>query len=213
MGKMKIFKLLFISLLFLPSWNFAQHFAPGIMAGMVTSQVDGDRLVGYQKPGFNGGMFVENNFHKNWTFSMGINYIQKGSRTIPITDSTNGSLVGRYYKLRLNYVEVPFYMRTVVKKRFMAEGGLILSYLYKAREAKDADGFMDPSPVFKRYDIPISVGIGYIINTNFNIRFHYSYSIFPIRNNPGNQTWYFNRGQYNNYLTVGLYLIPGSNKR
>lgn len=208
---MNTVKLLFIGMLLFPLWGFSQHFVPGVMVGMVSSQVDGDRLAGYNKPGFNAGMFVENNFHKNWTFSMGINYIQKGSRTLPANDST-GNLIGRFYKLRLNYVEVPFYIRTLIKKRFIFEVGLMLSYLYRAREDADGYGFLEPSPVFRRYDLPYSLGLGYKINSQWNVRTHFSYSMFPIRSNPGNQIWYFNRGQYNNYLTIGLYYTPDRNK-
>ncbi len=196
----KQIKVVTIVLLLLPIGNYAQHFVPGFKAGMVTSQVDGDRLDGYDKPSVTAGIFVENKFHEYWTFSMGIDYIQKGSRSIP-----NDSLGGRYYKLRLNYIEVPFLVRAIIKKKFQVEAGLVFGYLYRAREDMDAYGFTEPSPPFKKYDFPMRVGVGYSFNEHVGIRFHYSYSILPIRNHPANQTWYFDRGQYNNYLILSLY--------
>jgi hypothetical protein len=180
----------------------AQKFVPGVLFGMVTSQVDGDKLEGYDKPGIEAGIFVKNNFKTYWSFSMGLNYIQKGSRKL-----LNPDIPGdRYYYLRLNYVEVPLMMGVTVKKKYLAEAGFVLGYLFKAREDVDGTGFLDPEPPFKSYDFPIKYGVGYKISEKFTLKFHHAYSIIPIRNHPGNQTWYFDRGQYNNYLVLSLNL-------
>ena len=180
----------------------AQNFIPGITFGIVTSQVDGDRLEGYDKPGIHTGIWVENRFHNNWSFQMGLNYIQTGSRKLANPDIP----YDRFYTLRLNYVEIPFLLGLTIKKKYILETGLVFAYLFKAREDVDGSGFLDPDPPFKKYDFPIRAGIGYNITEKLSLKFHFSYSTLPIRNHPANQTWYFDRGQYNNYLILSLNL-------
>jgi len=180
----------------------AQKFVPTIKFGAVTSQVDGDKLEGYDKPGINTGIGVENHFHDYWLFRMELNYIQTGSRKLANPDIPND----RFYTLRLNYVEVPFLFGVTIKKKYLIEAGLVFAYLFKAREDVDGSGFIEPEPPFKKYDFPIRTGVGYKITDKLILKFHYSYSTLPIRNHPGNQTWYFNRGQYNNYLILSLNL-------
>ncbi|MCX7862732.1 MAG: PorT family protein [Bacteroidales bacterium] len=183
------------------SQALGQNFKVGGSLGFVASQVDGDRLDGYDKPGFKAGIFVTNTIIKNWSFSMGIDYIQKGSRKLSNPDIPDD----RFYILRLNYMEVPFLFQYLYKSKYIAEVGLVFGYLYRAREDVDGYGFADPDPPFKSYDIPVRWGIGYQVSKHFSFKLHQSYSILPIRNHPANQTWYFNRGQYNNYIILSIY--------
>jgi len=185
--------------------SFAQNkgFRSGIMAGAVASQVDGDRHEGYNKAGFQGGIFLMNKFSKKTGFHVEMKYIQKGSRTINNPDS----IYAPYYKLRLSYVEVPFLFDFYLKKKFMLETGTGFSYLFRAREDVDRCGLTEPIPVFKRFDMPFVFGVCYFPLINFYINFRFSYSIIPVRNHPANQTWYFDKGQYNNLLSFGMYLM------
>ncbi len=196
-----IFMLLTISL-------FAQNkgFVGGIMAGAVASQVDGDKLSGYNKAGFQGGIFLTNKFGKKAGFSFEMKYIQKGSRTTSSPPDSVNIVPDRYYKLRLNYVEVPFLFNVYLKKKFMLETGLGFAYLFRVREDPDGYGFMLPDVPFKRFDFPFYFGVAYFPFEKFHIDFRYSYSTAAIRNHPGNQTWYFDRGQYNNLISFGTYL-------
>lgn len=199
---MKISKNLLIIVILSTSTLYAQKFVPGITFGVVTSQVDGDRLEGYDKPGIKAGILVENKFKDYWLFSMGLDYIQTGSRKLANPNIPDD----RFYILRLNYVEVPFMFGVNIKKKYLMEAGLVMCYLFKAKEDVDGNGFADPDPAFKSYDFPFRYGVGYKINEKWVLKFHHSYSILPIRNHPGNQTWYFDRGQYNNYLVLSLNL-------
>ncbi len=191
---MKLILFLVIGLFTL--YAYSQHFVPGINIGIVASQVDGDRLDGYDKPGFKTGLFVQNNFKKEWTFLMGLDYIQKGSRKLRNPEDPDD----RYYLLRLNYIEVPFLLQFLYKEKYLAEVGLAIGYLFRAREDVDGYGFLEPDPPFKSYDLPGRWGIGYKMGKSVSLKVHQSYSLIPIRNHPANQTWYFDRGQYNNYL-------------
>ncbi len=203
--KIKVFFCLFF--IFVTICSFAQNkgFRMGIMAGAVASQVDGDMLVGYNKGGLQAGIFLTNKFSKNNGFSIEMKFIQKGSY-INRQDSMN-PVNNRYYKLRLNYVEVPFLYNIYIKKKFMLEAGAGFSYLFNAREDKNGNGFMPPDPEFKRFDIPFVVGVCYFPFEKFHVDFRYSYSMIAIRDHPAHQTYYFDRGQYNNLLSFGMYLM------
>ena len=204
------FKISAICLIFLffTSFSFSQNkgFVGGIIAGAVASQVDGDRLEGYNKAGFQGGIFLTNKVHKNFGFSFEMKYIQKGSRTTSAPPDTINAIPERYYKLRLNYVEVPILLNFYMKKKFMIETGLGFGYLFRVREDPDGYGFQLPDVPFKHYDFPFYFGVAYFPWENFHLNFRYSYSTLPIRDHPGNQTWYFDRGQYNNLISFGVYI-------
>ena len=59
---------------------------------------------------------------------------------------------------------------------------------------------------FKKLDFPIYIGFAYFPFEKFHIDFRYSYSTVAIRDHPAQQKWYFDRGQYNNLLSFGMYL-------
>ena len=200
-------------LLLVTTYSYAQDkgFRGGIMFGAVASQVDGDMLIGYNKGGLQGGMFIANKFTKHWGIQIEMKYIQKGSRTTSVpadTANVNGDTT-RYYKLRLSYIDVPFIFTYNIGKRFMLEAGLGFAYLFRVRE--DIGGYgmsplMQNERPFNRMEFPFVFGVAFYPAKNFHIDFRYSYSILPIRAHPANQTWYFNRGQYNNLLSFGMFL-------
>jgi len=79
------------------------------LLGFNLTQVEGDEVHGFKKPGLNIGAGVLIPFKKNWDISMEVIFNQKGARQKPqYTDSlSNGHVITGEYKLRLNYVEVP----------------------------------------------------------------------------------------------------------
>ena len=80
-----LFKYFFLIILFLFAFkkSNAQSFKGGIIAGIAACQVDGDGLVGYNKPGPVAGGFVTFNFNKTWSGEMQMVFIQKGARYYP----------------------------------------------------------------------------------------------------------------------------------
>lgn len=200
--------IIFILLFFSTSVSLAQNkgFQGGLLIGAVASQVDGDKLEGYHKAGFQGGLYMTNKLNKNFGFTIEMKYIQKGSRTTSAPADTINAVPERYYKLRLNYIEVPFLLNFYLKKKFMLETGMGFGYMFRSREDPDGYGFTIPDVPFKRFDLPFYFGVAYFPWENFHIDFRYSYSTVAIRNHPGNQTWYFDRGQYNNLISFGIYL-------
>ena len=198
---MKILLIIIFSF-FIAGSVYCQGFRGGISVGVAGTQVDGDRLDGYNLTGFTGGIFVINKIKDDWSFSMGIRYFGKGSRKN--ADPENGDY--RYYHLRLHYVEVPA-LAIFHWKKFSPEAGIAIAYLFKSMEDSDAYGSIDPDPPFHKYEIPVIVGISYEINKHIRANTQFGYSILPIRPHPGNQSWYFDKGQYNKTINFTLQYI------
>ena len=97
-------KLIFI-ILFLFSCSFlkAQYFNAGLKAGIVGSQVDGDKFAGYDKLGLDAGIFVNYQLSMRTALQLEMEYIQKGSSHTPNVEK------GDYdeYKMRVDYFQMP----------------------------------------------------------------------------------------------------------
>jgi hypothetical protein len=180
--------------------GFSQNkgFSLQFSTAAVFSQVDGDSYDGYNKLGESISLSSIYRIDENKTFSIGIRYIQKGSKFV------DTKYYSAYYLLRLHYAEVPVLFHYYWQKKYILTIGLSYAYLFVAGEDNDGYGLRDPYPALNKNEISYSAGLGYKINKTWDIFTLFSYSITPIRPFPGGQTYWFNRGLYNNYITIGL---------
>lgn len=81
----------------------AQTFSGMLVTGFNLSQVDGDRLGGFNKIGLNTGARVSARLTDRWHLSTEFLYSQQGASQV-VTDDISST----YDKIRLNFVEVPF---------------------------------------------------------------------------------------------------------
>jgi len=213
--------LVFLTLCF-PFWEepvFAQHFKAGVLAGIVTSQVDGDTYAGYSKAGICAGGYVTRKFSagSNWSASFEIMYIQKGSRKVPHPDK--GDFAD--YKLKLNYLEVPILLKydftnlqvqdTSGEKKipFSVVGGIAFATLIHAEEW-DAFGPVTGGTPFQKVDIPVILGLSYSFSEHIGVDIKTAYSILPVRKGGTSayyQNWtyrFFKPGYYNNLIVFSL---------
>ncbi len=182
------------------AFAFSQRFHGGIITGFVVSQLDGDNLGGYNKPGIRGGGWVNTDISDMVTLQLEIEYIQKGSKI-----SENEALNTQYYHSRLAYLQVPLLAKMRVYPKIKAEAGLAGGYLFESAEDKDGFGFLEAEPDFNQFELSLLLGLNYRLNDKFigNVRFNYS--ALPVREHPGGQTYWLNRGQYNNVLSFTIY--------
>lgn len=96
----------------------AQRFQAGISAGLNLSQLDGDDLSGFNKPGISAGPFVSTVLSDRWQFSMELLYSQLGSSK-SLGDPASAALD----KIAIQAVEVPLLMR-FREWKFLLAGGL-----------------------------------------------------------------------------------------
>lgn len=93
--------ILAISLLF-PQKMEAQRFKAGVVAGFNMSQIDGDKLLGFNKIGVHTGLKVYTILSERWEVSLSFLYSQQG--TAAAKTDAQGS---KYDKIKLNFVEMP----------------------------------------------------------------------------------------------------------
>jgi len=83
----------------------AQRFQGGIIAGFNMSQLDGDRLAGYNQIGLVGGLRTSALLADKWHLSLELLYSQLGSDR-----SRNDDPFSPYDNIRLNFVEAPVFV-------------------------------------------------------------------------------------------------------
>jgi hypothetical protein len=202
---MNTYKLIFLtSILFVFESLTAQEFNGGVLGGLSTSEISGDRLEGPNKAGIYAGVFVNRYFSKRSSVQMELDYIQKGSRSNP--DSSNNY---EFYLLRLNYIELPVHYKYDFHERGSLETGLSLGVLIHSYEEGNP-GNPVSGPDFDKTDLSFNIGAFFTIIENLRINVRYSNSIIKVRDHASGATYKANQGQYNEVLSFTLhYIIPG----
>lgn len=194
---------------------FGQSFYGGIIAGTTISQVDGDNYGGYHKISPLGGFYVRNTFSEKWGTSVGLEYKRKGSKEV---QKNQYHVITRVYNLSLDYIELPFFINYKIESigvpglfnynlpnDLFIEFGVSYSYLLHSKE--DINGSIDPlAKAFRKYEVADHLGLTYRLNPHWLIywRFSYTFIFLPIREHPGGQVYWFNRGQYNHNMSFSI---------
>lgn len=194
--------LLFYALLTAPAK--AQRFRGGVMAGISTTQIEGDGYGGFNKAGLHLGGFVNTDISKKFIAQFEINYINKGSK-----DPANHE-AGKYdyYIIQINYVEIPVLLRYKFKK-FIFEGGLSYGRLVKEKQ-KDANGTVPFLGLkigpFKKSELAYQLGATYAISDRLFVCWRNSASILPVADNlQFDTTWFrFIGGSFNVVVAFSL---------
>lgn len=192
-----MFKVLAILSFFLVSMSsIAQDFKAGLRGGIVGSQVNGDRLSGFDKGGPLFGGFVNRKLPHSFSAQMEIVFIQKGSRKP--TDEFNS-----FYLLRLNYIEVPVLLQFNLTNKLTLQAGPSFGTLISSHEENEFQVFNSFSQ-FKKLEIAANGGVIYKLSDHFAFDARYSASMSTIRPFPGVTTAFFDRGQYNIAIEFSL---------
>ncbi len=161
---MRNFLLLLICLFPVVDEALAQKFEAHLQIGVNASQIDGDALVGYNKPGFLVGPIVCFPFTEVFALQTGILYSQKGSR-YGKNDPNN-------FIQRLNYIELPLAAKFHTFEQVDFVGGITANYLINAK-SDDGTGFAENSSGFENFDVCYVAAVNYapFERTSFQIRF------------------------------------------
>ncbi len=193
--------LIFILMTFFSFLIHAQDFEGGLNIGMTASQVAGDVSSGYNKAGLYAGGFVGYHFDEKNVMLMELNYIQKGSRENPTEDNDFMS-----YKLNLHYAELPVLYKYIINRHFAVEAGLAYSFFITKKEEYNFQDEVAGKP-FNRNNLSFIIGLYYYINEQFRVNIRSNNSILPIRPHTSGATRFFNQGQYNDVLSLGLQIV------
>jgi len=189
-----------IILIFLcPMVTNAQKFKAGIFLGISSSQVSGDNLGGFNKPGLYAGGFVNTPLGEKTSAQMEISYIGKGSR--PTSAQAEANPYNRYPTL--NYVEVPVLFIFKTKNNISIEGGFAFGVLVYSREE---DFYFERAidRPFNSTEFSFLFGVGYAISEKISLNSRLDNSILPIREHESGGTYGLNQGQYNTEITFSL---------
>jgi hypothetical protein len=189
---------LFIFCGFLISNLQAQNFGGGIIAGLSTSQISGDRLGGFDKAGLLIGGFVNKSISNLLSIQMEMTFIQKGSRNPNNTEP---------HEYDLNYVEIPLMLQMNTKYNIEIEGGFLTGILVNQSE-RYSDGVKlktISNGNFNKFDFGFGIGILYPLNTNLTLNTRVSNTLFfrPIREFTAQTS--INKGNYNSVLSFALH--------
>ncbi len=201
---------LFLAFLLISTSLTAQNFRGGITGGAVISQYHGDLLGGYNKLGYKAGVVLTRETQKRVNYQLELYFIQKGSKYV-------GEDHQGHYNLRLRYIEVPLSLQYLWKGIHLGDFinldfntkvypyiGLSAAYLLDAKEDNDGGGLHEPMKPFFSYDISGHLGISAALWENIILDYRISQSILPVREHPGGQTYWFDRGELNKLMSLGL---------
>jgi len=185
----------------------AQRFDGGILAGGLISQVDGDNWVGYTKPGFLAGAFVQLDLSPHSSLQMEMEYIMKGSKKTEFYQDNDY----RSYLLQLHYLEIPLLYQFTFLRRFSVEAGPAMDVLLAYSEQYDGLEVPNDYPL-RRVTLSGIIGAAGFITSRLKATFRFNYSLLSIREpQPADKLpvppWrkiFFEYGQYNNVLSLSL---------
>jgi opacity protein-like surface antigen len=177
----------------------SQGFRGKLVGGLNASQVDGDGMSGFHKPGLVLGGAAEFRLSDRWSFQPEILYSQKGSRTSPNALEKDPYLVRQIF--RFNYVDVPVIFNLNQFKDLTFQFGPSVAVLIAAKY-DDGSGFYSIDERLNRLDFMANAGAEYRLTPRLNFNIRYNYSLWPIGSEPVTNIWVA-RGR-NNTLSFTL---------
>jgi Outer membrane protein beta-barrel domain len=199
-------KYLVIFYICLPLVSHAQRFKGGVLLGVNATQIDGDRMSGYDKGGLVAGTFVYTVLSKSWNIQMELCYSGKGSSTpkdAPV-----------FQRNRLNYIELPLLGQYALIKNVKLQFGASAGYLFRAtHNIGDGTGYNDFKESFNKIEIAAFGGVNLTYFDPILINIRYSYSVFPVFTPPQTSSAIYGpHPWYNNVITLGIYYRIGAKK-
>jgi hypothetical protein len=177
------------------------EFSGGLRGGLVTSQVSGDGLAGWNKFGGALGAFVQMGFKENQSITFEIQYVNKGSRKPADTKNEDFNV----FEMKLNYVEVPI-TYNYRRNNFQFDLGLYAGVNTKSLQLSNGNEY-DNNPPFEKLDMGLIGGVHWLASEKLSFILRASSSLLPVRPapNPVQRFSYYEQGQYNQVL----YLLLG----
>tara|TARA_B110000037_G_scaffold208803_1_gene257300 strand:- start:7465 stop:8151 length:687 start_codon:yes stop_codon:yes gene_type:complete len=191
-------KIIYLLLLFIPLLTFAQikevkpltdnektFFKQGknlfrgyVVAGLNFTQIDGDKMAGYNHVGANvgGGVFVT--YTNKFTNSLEISYTMRGAKS-GITHTQN---TGNYSWYQMDYIEIPLMFNYHDFKIAIFSAGF--SYTQMIRNNFVTDFQSLPTDIYKS-NLDIIAGVTFLFKNHWGLNFKYNYSILNSVDNGG----------------------------
>lgn len=207
----KVYTLFFSLCLLFFTPVHAQKIKGALIGGFNLTQVDGDEIYGYNKPGLNLGASAIIPFNDFLQLSLENIYNQKGSYQGP--QYSLDSLTGEY-RLNLDYLEVPVLIHYNDKDKLIFGLGVSWGRLVNVKEwehGRRVESTGLNTGTYKRDDWNVLVDFRFRAYKRFWADFRYAYSMAKIRSRefvflpPATGSEF--RDQFNNVLTFRVIYI------
>lgn len=183
----------------------AQSFDGGLLAGVVTSQIDGDGYGGFHQLGWTGGVFGRIPGEGPVSWQMELRYTLLGSHS-DAKEVENGMLP---MDTRLHYVQLPLLLRYDLSKFnvngnpldfITLEAGLSPDFLiHGAQSADHEDLFENDSWLF--FTVTGHLGVQFDLNNRWGFNLRGMASVTPCRWRPESPSIFY--GHYYNIAVAG----------
>lgn len=181
----------------------AQSFDGGIMAGVVTSQINGDGYSGFHQIGWTAGIFsrIPSNGPSSWQMELKYSLFGAHSDVKEVEVGLNPM------DIRLHYIELPLMFRYNLS-RFSISGmpldfltlelGISGDFLVRGTQSANHENHFD-NPSWLFFSVTGNVGVQFNINDRLGINIRSMYSLTPCRLHPEVPVFSF-RHYYNSAL-------------
>lgn len=177
-----------------------QKFNVGFFGGINVSQISGDPYSGFNKLGFNAGLYVNHPIDNHICWQVEIKYGTRGVYEGP-TDN-NQTL----YKSGFHIIELPLSVNYLFDNKILLELGtspeVLVTILFW-----DEGGRIDRSNYnyeYRRFGLSVFAGIGYQINDRIMAGLRYTNSAVPIRDPEEWNDPQINPGDFHNVISFTL---------
>ena len=166
------------------STDIQKGFQAEIVAGSNFSQLDGDRLSGFNKFGLRAGLRLAYPLNNKKGWVLGILYDQRGSSTGIISKG------GFSQHISLDYIALPLSMyfnswwnEPIRRHKVSVYGSLIPARLVRTESSHAL--FDDNTDNFKRWDVSFAIGVAYSVGRRGSIHLRIERSMLKIYRTPG----------------------------
>ena len=182
--------------------SYAQRFEGGVLGGFNASQVEGDHISGYHKPGVLFGGYVQTDISRSAFVGAELKYSQKGSRKNPDSEEEDQEK----YIMRLGYVDMPAYIGVRTGEMVSIFGGISAGYLVHGTEYDNYGELADIAQrPFNTFDFQAFLGIRVSLTERISIDLRGAYSFLPTRELPGESVIYWQGDEFNNVLSTAIH--------
>ncbi|MDX5320057.1 MAG: PorT family protein [Bacteroidota bacterium] len=184
-----------------PLQSIGQEFKSGLNLGASFTQIDGDKMSGYNKLGPHLGIFVERVMGPKLGMRLEFLFNVRGAKNY-----VNPENIANPFKSAQYYIEVPLLLQYQVQSHLNVETGVSFSALAYAYN-RDNSGRYSTTDKFKRSDWLMHLGLQYSLKERSKVYARYSYSILSF--DPLVQGRLFTApkirpGLYHNIVSVGI---------
>ncbi len=174
------FTILMLFLLSFCNNALSQRFDGGVLAGLSTSQIDGDTQKDYKKLGFYSGVYVETEFNTVLGAKIEFFYITKGAKKV-VNDIEE-------FNTTLHYVEMPFLITIKPVNKFEFDVGFAISYLISSKFVQG--GYVVSEELYNMHDMDFGGIItgSYFFSEKLGVNVRFEYSVRPVKTDP--HIWY-----------------------